>query len=123
MRGGNRRKARAGVTLLEVMLAGALTAISVLATLEAFIVAAKIAHENAEALRADSDAFDAIWGRFNIQFGELSNSTTTNDFTFVPSSACFIDLNYTYQLHGQEHSLWIRRSNVPNDRTFGVEDQ
>ena len=60
---------------------------------------------------------------WNRAFGELSNSTTTNDFTFVPSSDCFIDINYTYQLHGQEHSLWIRRSNVPNDRTFGVEDQ
>ena len=39
---GDRMAARAGVTLVEVMLAGAMTALAVLATLEGFIVAAKI---------------------------------------------------------------------------------
>ena len=68
MRSGDRRKARAGVTLLEVMLAGAMTAIAVLATLEAFTVAGKIAHENAEALRADNVAFDLLWRKFYGDF-------------------------------------------------------
>ena len=53
-----KRRSKAGVTLVEVMLAGALTALVSLATLEGFIVAAKIARENAEALRADGVAFD-----------------------------------------------------------------
>jgi hypothetical protein len=115
-------KNRAGVTLVEVMLAGAMTALAVLATLEGFIVAAKIAHENAEALRADGDAFDVVWGRFNMQFGELNSNTTTNDFGSSTNSEYFIDIKYTYQLHGQEHSLWVRRSNVPDKRTFGIEE-
>ena len=65
MRTSGKRKATcAGVTLVEVMLAGALTSLSVLATLEAFIVAGKIAHENAETLRADNIAFDLLWRKF-----------------------------------------------------------
>ena len=61
-------KSRAGVTLVEVMLAGAMTAAAVLATLEGFIVAGKIAHENAEALRADNVAFDLLWRKFYGDF-------------------------------------------------------
>ena len=74
MRGGNRRKARAGVTLLEVMLAGALTAIAVLATLEAFTVAGKVAHENAEALRADNVAFDLLWRKFYGDYDQMRST-------------------------------------------------
>ena len=75
MRSGDRRKARAGVTLLEVMLAGALTTIAVLATLEAFTVAGKIAHENAEALRADNVAFDLLWRKFYGDFDQMRPTT------------------------------------------------
>ena len=72
MRGnGNRSKARAGVTLLEVMLAGSMTTIAVLATLEGFIVAAKIAHENAETLRADNIAFDLLWRKFYSDYEQM----------------------------------------------------
>ena len=71
---GDRMAARAGVTLVEVMLAGALTAISVLVTLEAFIVAGKIAHENAETLRADNIAFDLLWRKFYGDYEQLSSN-------------------------------------------------
>ena len=64
-------KSRAGVTLVEVMLAGAMTAAAVLATLEGFIVAGKIAHENAEALRADNIAFDLLWRKFYGDFEQM----------------------------------------------------
>ena len=74
MRCGDRRKARAGVTLLEVMLAGALTAIAVLATLEAFTVAGKVAHENAEALRADNVAFDLLWRKFYGDYDQMRST-------------------------------------------------
>lgn len=70
----NRRKSRSGVTLVEVMLAGAMTAIAALATLEGFIVAAKIAHENAETLRADGIAFDLLWRKF---YGDYEAMTST----------------------------------------------
>ena len=74
MRGGDRRKTQAGVTLLEVMLAGALTAIAVLATLEAFTVAGKVAHENAEALRADNVAFDLLWRNFYSDYDQMRST-------------------------------------------------
>ena len=74
MRYGERSKARAGVTLLEVMLAGALTAIAVLATLEAFTVAGKGAHENAEALRADNVAFDLLWRKFYGDYDQMRST-------------------------------------------------
>ena len=96
MRGdGNRSKARAGVTLVEVMLAGALTAISVLATLEAFTVAGKVAHENAEAIRADNVAFDLLWRKFYGDYEQMrptvgqvvqEKNTDDNDSPYRSSS-------------------------------------
>ena len=74
MRVGGRKRSRAGVTLVEVMLAGAMTAIAVLATLEAFTVAGKIAHENAEALRADNVAFDLLWRKFYSDYEQLRST-------------------------------------------------
>jgi len=73
MCGGDQRS-RAGVTLVEVMLAGAMTAVAVLATLEGFIVAAKIAHENAEALRADNVAFDLLWRKFYGDYEQMRST-------------------------------------------------
>lgn len=70
----DRRKSRAGVTLIEVMLAGAMTAIATLATLEGFIVAAKITHENAETLNADGVAFDLLWRKF---YGNYESMVST----------------------------------------------
>jgi hypothetical protein len=75
MRTSGKRKATcAGVTLVEVMLAGALTSLSVLATLEAFIVAGKIAHENAETLRADNVAFDLLWRKFYGDYEQMRST-------------------------------------------------
>lgn len=69
-----KRRAKAGVTLVEVMLAGALTALVSLATLEGFVVAAKIAHENAEVLRADGVAFDLLWRKFYADYDNLPST-------------------------------------------------
>ena len=70
----DRRRSKSGVTLVEVMLAGALTALVSLATLEGFIVAAKIAHENAEVLRADGVAFDLLWRKFYADYDNLPST-------------------------------------------------
>ena len=70
----DRRHSKAGVTLVEVMLAGALTALVSLATLEGFVVAAKIAHENAEVLRADGVAFDLLWRKFYADYDNLPST-------------------------------------------------
>ena len=69
-----KRRFKAGVTLVEVMLAGAMTAFVTLATLEGFIVAAKITHENAETLQADGIAFDLLWRKF---YGDFEKMTST----------------------------------------------
>ena len=74
MHAGGRTRSQAGVTLVEVMLAGAMTAIAVLATIEAFTVAGKIAHENAEALRADNVAFDLLWRKFYGDYEQLRST-------------------------------------------------
>ena len=72
--GDMKRRSKAGVTLVEVMLAGVLTALVSLITLEGFIVAAKIAHENAETLRADGVAFDLLWRKFYADFDNLQST-------------------------------------------------
>ena len=122
---GDRMAARAGVTLLAVMLAGAMTVIAVLAMLEGVIVAIKITHENAEALRADGNAFDVVWGRFNKPYGELNNdNVTTNDYGATNINSSILEITYTYtnQVNGEEHSLSIRRSNIPEERSFTIKD-
>jgi len=117
----DRCRSKAGVTLVEVMIAGVMTALVTLATLEGFIVAAKIAHENAEILHADGEAFDILWGRFNRPCGELNSNTTTNDYGATNLTSSIIRIDYTYTLHGQAHSLWILRSNIPEKRSFTTE--
>ena len=88
-RRGDRCRSKAGVTLVEVMLAGALTALVSLATLEGFIVAAKISHENAELLCADGVAFDLLWHKFYTDYDNLPSTVgrpLENKLTDSPSS-------------------------------------
>ena len=70
-----RKKSKAGVTLLEVLLAGALVSIVVLAMLEGFTTAARICHENAEVLRADNIAFDLLWRKFHQNYEDQLQQT------------------------------------------------
>ena len=58
-------KARRGVTLVEVMLAGSIIVLASLAIFEGIIVSARIAHENAEILKAEAVVWDAVWKKFN----------------------------------------------------------
>ena len=99
------RRSKAGVTLVEVMLAGAMTAVAALATLECFIVAAKIVHENAETLRADGIAFDLLWRKFYGDYdqmrstaGQLVPEKNTNDSNSPYRSASLDDPpSYAYR--------------------------
>lgn len=68
-------RARPGVTLVEVLLAGAITAVVALSLLEGAIVATKISHENAELLAADSFAFDTAWKWLNKSYDDLPTQT------------------------------------------------
>ncbi len=68
------QKRKSGLTLLEVMLAGAMVSIATLAMMEGFIVSMKIVHENAETLQADGVAFDLLWRKF---YGDYDHLTST----------------------------------------------
>ena len=67
------RRAKRGVTLVEVMLAASILALMVLALFEGIAVSARIARENAEYLQADAYAFDLAWKRYNENYGSLRN--------------------------------------------------
>ena len=111
-----KRRSKAGVTLVEVMLAGAMTALVTLATLEGFIVAAKIAHENAEALRADGEAFDRIWRNFYHDYEQLIPSALTNSSDSVVSMNGYklLSVDLPYGANGQYiRHLEVYRSEIP----------
>ena len=73
-----------GVTLVEVMLAAAILALMALSLFEGIVVAARIAHENAEFLQADAYAFDLAWKRYNEGYTALRNfvSASSPERTF-----------------------------------------
>ena len=54
-------KLRRGMTLVEVMLAGAITVFVTLTLMEGLIVANKISHENAQMMAAEAYAWDTAW--------------------------------------------------------------
>ena len=112
-----KRRSKAGVTLVEVMLAGAMTALVVLATLEGFIVAAKIAHENAEALRADGAAFDILWQNFYRDYDQLTSAALTNEFddvTSIGGNCKKLTVDLPYGANNQyTRQLEVYRSDIP----------
>ena len=88
-------KARRGVTLVEVMLAGSIAVLLTLACLEGVIVATRISHENAQLLAAEAFAWDTAWKWLNKPYDELNNSTTARFYSdngsgyfVVSSNAC-----------------------------------
>ena len=65
--------ARGGFTLVEVMLAGAITVLVTLSLMEGLIVSAKISHENSELLAADAFAWDTAWRWLNTKNDDIDN--------------------------------------------------
>ena len=86
-------KARRGVTLVEVMLAGSIAVLLTLACLEGVIVATGMAHESAQLLAAEAYAWDTAWRWLNKPYDDLNNSTTAKfypdaGFSIVSSNDC-----------------------------------
>ena len=86
-------KARRGVTLVEVMLAGSIAVLLTLACLEGVIVATGLAHESAQLLAAEAYAWDTAWRWLNKPYDELNNSTTAKfypdaGYSVVSSNDC-----------------------------------
>lgn len=69
-------KARRGMTLVEVMLAGAIAVLVTLSLMEGLIVAAKISHENAQLMAAEAYAWDTAWKWLNKSYAKLNDSTS-----------------------------------------------
>ena len=83
-------KARRGVTLVEVMLAGAIAVLFTLALMEGLIVAAKLSNENSQLLAADAYAWDMAWKWFNKKYDDLV-TTDVNGIIYqgtVSSNEC-----------------------------------
>ena len=86
-------KARRGVTLVEVMLAGSIAVLLTLACLEGVIVATGLAHESAQLLAAEAYAWDTAWRWLNKPYDELNNSATAKfypdaGYSVVSSNEC-----------------------------------
>ena len=79
-------KARPGVTLVEVMLAGVITVLVSLSLMEGIIVAAKVSHENAELLAADAYAWDVAWKWLNKKYEDLPSVTAGQVFSTSSSA-------------------------------------
>jgi hypothetical protein len=67
-------KARPGVTLVEVMLAGSIAAISTLALMGSLVVIARVSRENTQMLAAEAYAWDTAWTWLNKSYENLSYS-------------------------------------------------
>lgn len=86
-------KARRGVTLVEVMLAGSIAVLLTLACLEGVIVSTRIAHENSQLLAAEAYAWDTAWKWLNKSYDDLNNSNVARfypdaGFETISSNAC-----------------------------------
>lgn len=77
---------RRAFSLVEMMLASAVLAITVLALFEAVIISTRIAHENSEYLAAEAVAWDAVWKRFNEDYSRLRQGETSSE-TLTAASA------------------------------------
>lgn len=89
-------KAKRGVTLVEVMLAGAIISLLSLAMFNGISIAVRIAHENAETLSAEAVVWDAVWKRFNEAYSQLqptdgweSETFNNNKTNAVPALCCY----------------------------------
>ena len=72
------RPGKRGVTLIEMMLAGAILTLLSLALFNGISVAARIAHENAELLSAEAVVWDAVWKRFNEDYSTSIRNSAAN---------------------------------------------
>lgn len=67
---------RSGMTLVEVMLAGAIAVLATLSLMEGLIVGSTISHENAQLMAAEAYAWDTAWKWLNKPYEKLNGSTT-----------------------------------------------
>ena len=104
-------RARKGVTLVEVMLAGSITVLFTLSLMEGLILAAKISNENSQLLAADAYAWDTAWKWFNKKYDDLA-TTGGNGIIYdgaIASNDCPM---LCRQMVGADPHVWIRIRDV-----------
>ena len=69
------RKGKRGVTLIEVMLAGAITALVIVCVMQSVFVSVGICRENSELLAAEAYAWDTAWKWLNKKSEDLNVSS------------------------------------------------
>ncbi len=77
------RRFRRGMTLTEVLVAGAILTLLTLVFFNGIILSSRIARENAEILQAEGIAWDAVWMTFNEDYETLKKhaaSTTPKTY-------------------------------------------
>ena len=87
------RRSKRGVTLIEVMLAGALAVLVVLSLMQGVIVLVGICRENSELLAAEAYAWDTAWKWLNKKGEDLTISSSAQFFPdagyyLIASNAC-----------------------------------
>ncbi len=72
-------KARAGLTLIETMIAGAILAFVLTAAFHGIVTATRVCHENARLLAAEAFAWETAWRWLN----KSSDNATSQTFTLT----------------------------------------
>ncbi len=88
-------KARGGVTLVEVLLAGAIIMVATLALFEGITVANRIARENSDYLAAEAIVWDAVWKRFNEKYDDLQVDEVGVTYDLATEKALGVLYDYT----------------------------
>ena len=83
---------RRGVTLVEVTLAGSITALLVLVLLESLIFGARVARSNSQLLAADAYAFDVAWRHCNESFASMPSALRNQQYSIASNAAPAISL-------------------------------
>ena len=82
-----KKKAKRGVTIIEVMLASSITALLVLVLLETLIFGARVAKENSQILAADAYAFDVAWRHCNESFDKMPSALRRQSYSIASNAA------------------------------------
>ena len=80
------KRSKRGVTLIEVLLAGAITALVIVCVMQGVIVSVGICRENSELLAAEAYAWDTAWRWLNKKDEDLNASATPQ---YYPSADGF----------------------------------
>ena len=122
-------KSRRGITLIETMVAGAISAIVLTAAFEGIVVAAKVAHENAQILSAEAYAWETAWTWLNRRYADVNAGTYTvavssNDCPAICRAAAGADAVLSVQVQAPQqvarHGQTVSAKRIAVDVAWGM---